>query len=210
MSEIKSGYTRISEILARLKDLTKINKLVLHEKANIGTEVHSNIHSELVGCPTMFDEFPIRHHMTGQILFDKQGNERWEKRGVGYFRSWTEWQNKVNPQYLIMEDRYYDDELMITGQVDAVAVIDGQVSLLDYKCSYSPDLIVWPMQAHFYWYLLHKNGIEISNKFVFLQLKKDGSYPTVHEFIFDKNILSRCIEETIKHFEEKSVAQMLD
>lgn len=198
MSAIKAGYTRISDILATLKDRTHINQMVLMDKAEIGTEVHSNIHMEEIGCPTTFSIFPVRNPITGYIL-------REEQRGKGYFESYLKWREDNKLPYKLMEERFYDDELMITGQVDAIC----DNALIDFKCSYTPDLEIWPMQAHFYWYLLKQNGIQV-DRFLFIQLKKDGKNPAIHEFAFDENILSRCIEEAISYNEAKNLALCVD
>lgn len=203
MSEIKIGYTRISDILSRLKDRSEINQMVLKDKADIGTEVHSNIHMDWIGVPASFAMFAVRRPFDGHMI-------REELRGEGYFNSYLTWKDGRDLPYKIMEERFYDDELMITGQVDALIQTESGLQLIDFKCSYAPELEIWPMQAHFYYYLLMRNGIDVVPNFVFMQLKKDGSKPRLFEFQLDKNILSRCIEEAIRYQEEKSFALMLD
>ncbi len=217
MEEIRDGYIRVSEVLGRLKDRTKINQLVLKEKCDIGTEVHSNIHMEVLGVPVSFEKFPIRNPITGNILCDRDGNERWERRGIGYFRSWHIWEQLHMPEYVHMEQRLYCDKYMITGQIDALVRFpgDNNLKLLDFKCSYAPDMEIWPMQAHFYWYLLTQNGFTLSPDMYFLQLKpldKQGNVqkPTLIEFTFDEKVLSRCLDEALLCWEEKKNAMVLD
>ncbi len=203
MSDIKIGYTRISDILGRLKDRSGINQLVLKDKANIGTEVHHNIHMDYLDIPAHFEMHSVRRPFDGQFI-------REEARGEGYFNSYLTWKEGKDPVYSIMEKRFYDDELMITGQVDALLVTESGLRLIDFKCSYSPDNEIWPMQAHFYYYLLKQNGIDVEPVFSFMQLKKDGKKPTIYDYTLDQNILSRCIEEAIRYQEEKNLALMLD
>ena len=202
MDEIRSGYLRVSEILSRLRDRTQINQLVLQDKADIGTEVHHNIHMHCLDIPVEHKMYPVRNPMSGQIY-------REERRGEGYFKSYLKWEDAVKPVYKHQELRLYDDELMITGQVDAV--IDGGVDgtyLLDFKCSYKADEDIWKMQAHFYWYLLSMNNLHLScdPAMCFLQLKKDGLMPEEYHFEFDEDILSQCIMEAQKTWEEKRSA----
>jgi hypothetical protein len=203
MSAIRAGYTRISEILGRLKDRSGINQQVLMDKANIGTEVHHNIHMDYLGVPAHFGMHSVRRPFDGHLL-------REECRGEGYYNSYLAWKGDRDIAYKLMEERFYCNDLMITGQIDALLVTDKGLHLIDFKCSYAPENEIWPMQAHFYYYLLQVNGIEIEPVFSFMQLKKDGKKPTLYEYALDKNILSRCIEEAIKYQEEKNLALMLD
>lgn len=200
---IDSKYTRVSEILSTMKDRSGINPLVLKDKAEIGTEVHSNIHMDWVGVPAVFEIFAVRRPTDGMVL-------REERRGEGYYNSYLEWKNRENPSYKIMEQRFYDDELMITGQVDALMETKEGFTLIDFKCSHHPEGIIWNMQAHYYCYLMKQNGIKILPKFIFLQLKKDGKFPTIIEFEFNEKVLSRCIEEAILFNEMKNLALCVD
>ena len=208
MEYIEPGYTRVSEILDRLRDRSEIDPRVLRVKGQIGTEVHGNIKSEKSdGIPT-FEDYPVINPWSGEIT-------RWEKRGMGYFRSFSQWDKAYKPMYNLMEQRFYDNDLMITGQIDALVDIpkpyyEGRWTLIDFKCSAHIDKEIWNMQAHFYWYLLSQNRIEIEPEFTWIQLKKDGKPPTTCTFQFDTNVLSRCMEEARKYFEEKAQAIFLD
>lgn len=203
MSEIRTGYTRISDILGRLRDRSGINQLVLKDKADIGTEVHHNIHMDYLGVPAVFGMHSVRRPFDGQFI-------REECRGEGYFNSYLKWLGDREISYELMEERFYCNDLMITGQIDALMITDNGLQLIDFKCSYAPDHEIWSMQAHYYYYLLKTNGIDVRPGFLFMQLKKDGKNPTIHEYLLDKNILSRCVEEAIRYQEEKSLALMLD
>jgi len=212
MNDIRPGYLRISEILGRLRDRTGIHEAVLRDKCNIGTEVHHNIHLDVMQLPVGFKMFPVRHAIDGNVMLNTLGHERYEKRGKGYFESWKLWDEKTKPGYELMEKRYYCDELLITGQIDATItepVKDGK-RLLDFKCSYSADEEIWEMQAHFYYYLLKQNGVEVEPEMTFMQLKKDGKKPKLYHFKFDENVLSRCICEAQLTWEEKKNAKSVD
>lgn len=201
---MKEGYTRVSEILDGLRDKKDIHPEVLKTKGAIGTEVHRNIAEEKGDGFPMFEEFPVLNPW-GDVL-------RWEKRGVGYFRSFCEWDRLENPVFKMMEKRFYDDEFMITGQIDALVEYDDYegLYLIDFKCSSEADRELWNMQAHFYWYLLKQNGIEVNPSFTWIQLKKDGKKPKSYTFLYDENVLCRCFEEAEKYFERKQEARMLD
>lgn len=211
---IESGYIRVSEILGRLRDRSNIHPNVLQEKGQIGDEVHNNIYLDANGGFPHYKKWPVRHALDGNILFSQDGTERWEERGLGYFRSYCMWEKEKKPKYELMEKRFNDPEMMITGRIDALLSSVGSPILLDFKCSYNPDHEIWKMQAHFYWYLLKQNGFEILPRFIFLQLKplKDGKTqrPVEHWYDFDQQVLERCMFEAEKCWEEKKAAQILD
>lgn len=210
-------YVRVSEILSRLRDRSKIHPLILDEKARLGTEVHANIAAQKGDGFPVFADWPHRNAITGQILY-RDGEPFWSKKGLGYFRSFCDWDEAFNPVYSAMEQRYYDDELMITGQIDALIRLPDQDKpmLLDFKCSAQPDLEIWSMQAHFYWYLLRQNGFEdLEDHFLFLQLmplSKDGNVQKakIHQIQFDDKVLARCMHEAQLYWEEKNNAKDVD
>ncbi len=202
---MKPGYVRVSEILDRLRDKSDINIEVLRNKGKIGTEVHENIAREKSDCIPFFNEFPVLHPFTGEVI-------RYEKRGLGYFRSFGIWDKVYNPVYKMMEHRFYDDEYMLTGQIDALVMLPkkDKLQLIDFKCSHKPDLEIWNMQAHFYWYLLTQNGVDLDDNFIWIQLNKDGKSPSSFNFVFDENVLSRCLDEVERYHEDMSDGLILD
>jgi hypothetical protein len=195
-----STHIRVSEILAQFKDFSTINPKVLNTKAAIGTEVHHNIHMHTKGVFPVHEMYPNYDRSTTEIT-------SWEERGEGYLNSYLAYDKKEKPKYQLMEHRLYDDNLMITGQIDGLRVMDGLPMLIDFKCSYSVDKEIWGMQAHYYKHLLEVNGIQIADTFLFLQLKKDGKKPTLVEIKFDEEVMSRCIDEAILFWERKKDAK---
>lgn len=202
MDIIRSGYLRVSEVLSRLRDRTNINPLVLADKQDIGTEVHNNIHMDSLGVPAEFNMYPVRNPMTGSV-------NRQEERGEGYFNSYLHWKKENKPLYSIMEQRLYCDNIMITGQIDALMIKNKRLCLVDFKCSHTADEEIWEMQGHFYIYLLERNGIETDSDFYFLKLDKSGKKPIVYNFFYNQNILSKCIAEAQKTWEEKETRYVL-
>jgi len=198
-----STHVRVSEILAQFKDFSGIDPRVLNTKANIGTEVHHNIHMHTKGLPPVFDSYPNYAYGSNEIT-------SWEDRGEGYFRSYLKYEAVNMPIYQCMEERFYCDDLMITGQIDALQIprSAGFPMIVDFKCSYSIDEEIWGMQAHYYKYLAERNGIKVADKFHFLQLKKDGSKPKILEIEFDEKVMSRCIDEAILFWERKNDAKI--
>jgi hypothetical protein len=118
---------------------------------------------------------------------------------------------------------------MITGQMDAIIDSPDGPILIDYKTSAKANEKIWNMQAHFYWYLVKANKIEIGTKMRWINLRQkkvdlinyDGQpilddftgmiiktyealAPKVYEFTFSEKVLQECIEEAEMYWEEKA------
>jgi hypothetical protein len=168
-------YARVSEILAQLGGFSDIDPIVLAKKQQIGTSVHEAIKNDIENglCP----DFPQEPN-----------------RCFPYFTSYIKWKEKTGPIFRESETRYFCDKKSITGQIDALIEMNDSVYLVDFKTSAIPDPQKWPLQAHLYYYLLIQNGKEVSKKFIFLQLAKNGFYPTAYIYNYDENIMCRCME----------------
>ena len=97
------------------------------------------------------------------------------------------------PNFLEHEERYFDDDLMITGAIDGVFVATGyeRPTIVDYKTSVTPSK-TWPMQAHFYWLMASKKWPNINRFVVFCQLT-EGNHPKVHTYNIQDNMINKCI-----------------
>lgn len=208
-------HVRVSEILAQFRDFSQIDQRVLTEKQDIGTEVHKNIHLHTKGVLPIFDKFPVRNfNIENGFIIDEKGEKkpdlrilRWEERGEGYFESYLRWEEKEQPSYEMMEERFFCDNLMVTGQMDAIVRKGDGLMLIDYKCSASADLEIWGMQAHFYKYLLEMNGIVVGEEMHWIKLDKSGKKPNVSKIMYDEKVMDRCIEAAIRYWEERSDAK---
>jgi hypothetical protein len=199
-------YIRVSEILARLQDFSHVDVDVLTAKQKLGCQVHHAITEDAQGM------FPLLE----------------TPRAASYFSSYLLWKRDVKPLYKMQETRLYDDELRITGQIDAlIGMGNGSCRLVDWKCSANISEEIWMMQAHFYWYLLRQNKIDVSTNFEWVNLRskkviegydEEGApiityhplKPRCLKFDFQQNILSRCLDEAIKAWEEKKTEELVD
>lgn len=189
MQEIPSRYIRVSEILARLQNFDHIDINVLEAKQLLGINVHEAISMSIK------DDFPCI-----------------SRKELGYFNSFQKWRKATNPVFTLSETRFYDEDLMITGQVDALVNFpnDSKNVLIDFKTSVSESPLIWPMQGHFYHYLLLKNNLpEIAERFLFIKLDKNGEMPKVFEYRYDENTMNRCKHEAKIYREELKCRQQL-
>lgn len=170
--EIKEGYTRVSSILGQWNHLAHINKDVLANKCRIGSNVHAKIAAEMDG-----------------IFLQLESDEE------GYFQSWEKWwiEEDLDPFLRFTEERFYCDELMITGCVDAIFVDPEGGCIVDYKTSASVNKKMWALQAAFYHYLARKIHPHIKNEVWFVQLKKDGKPGKTYKFEITHDLWVSCL-----------------
>lgn len=199
-----NGYVRVSEILKRFSDYSDVDPVMLDEKAKIGTNVHEAIVKDCAG------EF---------VTFESD-------RALAYFESYKMWNKQ--PKKIKQIPRLYCDTYMITGECDGIIHENDHRWLIDWKCSANASEKIWNMQAHFYWYLLRENGHFISDYMSWINLRHDKhtfrdsktgaikrieytpKNPVVYEFTFDEKVLSECLDEAVKYWEEKNAALCVD
>ena len=171
--EIKSGYTRVTEILSQWDKFSMIDPVVLERKKQIGTNVHQAI-------VDFNNALPV-------ILTDEEGGK--------YFQSFLLLFRKERFSINNPEFRLYDEDLMITGAIDALIQLPNKEDLImvDWKTSATKDAIAWEMQAVFYLYLLRKNEVKnVSNKCWFVKLNKLGDLPSVSQFEYSEDVMDDC------------------
>lgn len=166
-------YARVTSILRPFSPYGHIHKDVLSNKARIGTEVHEAIAQEI--AKELF-------------VLNKDTHK--------YFDSFEKWNDRLTPEYVHSEKRYFCDEKMITGQIDAVIRFPGspKLILVDFKTSAEESPKIWPMQSHLYNHLLVANGIEVDSRFLFIKLDKYGNFPKVFCYDFNKATHNLCMK----------------
>lgn len=181
MSEIKPGYRRVTEIIAPFTGIEFVDEEVLKKAADRGTSVHTYIEMYLNGMDWKHEHIP--------------------EEVLPYFISFKEWAKK-NPfinmdlNNKTLEQRFYCDDLKITGQVDLMVRTDEMTVLIDFKTSSKPS-ISWKLQGAAYKYLVDKNHIFRPTDVIFIHLQKDGSCAIEHYFYDYLNNLDKfkkCVE----------------
>lgn len=170
---IKPGYTRVSEILAQWDDYEGVEKSILEKKAALGTSVHEAI-----------------------MGFHENIHLPVAEEAQGYYDSFLQWYN-VNKYPMEAVGRLYCETLKITGEIDAIIKVGSAWCLVDWKTTAAKNPKKWKLQGQFYHYLMSTNKKEISSVYYFIQLKKDGSFPTVEVYETDKQIMNVCMSAYI-------------
>lgn len=166
-------YARVSDIIRPFTNFSHIDPKVLERKALIGTSAHEAIAEDIA------EQFPSPAHAA-----------------LGYFGSYLQWKKHLNPIFVQSEQRYFDEDKMLTGQIDALIKFhktEMTPILVDFKTSASECEETWRMQAHLYAHLLNCNKVPIARRFLFVKLQKDGSFPQVYPYQFDPNIYAKCM-----------------
>jgi len=155
-------YVRVTQVLAPYSDFSKIPEETLRAASERGTLVHD--FCKLYALDSLIEPVP--------------------EKIKGYFDSFKMWFDEHVQTVILAEERIYDDELMLSGEPDLVCTLrdDSSINvLIDYKTP-AQAYKTWALQTAAYAKLLReKHGIYIRRRLA-VQLKKDGSYPTIIEY----------------------------
>lgn len=192
-------YIRVSTIIAHLAgSYDDIPAEILANKAKIGSEVHEMCQKYILGDSNVSSEnFRSRNYFNCFKKFCDLG---------------------ILCKPLLCEERFFDDDLGISGQIDLVCHVEGkkQPNLIDLKTSAKVSSAFWTLQGSLYAYMISKSKPElnISDTVIFMQLKETG-HPYFFKFNWkneiddvinlvskflelNKNTLSSLLEEQLK------------
>lgn len=183
--EIKTGYTRISDILKPFTKFDKIDPIVLANAADRGSRVHEYCNAY------------ANNIFLADIDEDCQG----------YVNSFIEWYDDNVVKLLYSEQRLYDDIDMFTGKFDMIVRLksnDDQITLLDIK---TPLMVsrAWGMQLSAYKYLVENQmKISVDNRII-IQLPKDGKKAKKIDYKDDEKDIKLFFSalELHNHFNQK-------
>lgn len=97
---------------------------------------------------------------------------------AGYFEAFKDWFHKTKPIVLGTEIKVYHKILGYAGTADLLAVIDGKVTVVDYKTSAQVNQMLYGVQLEGYDRAFESHGIKIDRQLI-LHLKRDGTYKEV-------------------------------
>jgi len=128
-----STHEEIVEKMVAKDGLFDVYKTELRKTSDAGTMMHAAIEAVLSGsetfeCPGGLSVVPEPDHaQTGQYEASEWLPEGWE----GFTKKY-----EIEPCY--MEKRFFDNTLMVTGQPDLVAFVNGELAVVDWKSSKKP------------------------------------------------------------------------
>ena len=90
-----------------------------------------------------------------------------------YFDAFLNWWELRKPEPIATEHRLYHKIMRYAGTADLICLIDGKVTLVDYKTSSQVNTKMCAVQLEGYDRALESHGIEIENRLI-LHLSKNG------------------------------------
>jgi len=175
----RENYLRVTEILYPFSGLADVNPAVVAKAAERGTKVHKICE----GIASGLGEFGIDEETQGY---------------VDSFKHW--WGNGLD--VVAMEQRFWDDDLQITGQVDFI-INEQELMISDLKTPLKESK-TWPIQGAAYAYLARQYGYDIQ-KITFVKLRKDGKPAKLFHYPLN-DALFLSVYHTYKHFYHKESA----
>lgn len=129
-----------------------VSERVLKQAAERGTSVHNSIKDFIrYGINTVNEDF------------------------AGYMDAFETWWDKAKPEAIGTEVRIYHKIMRYAGTLDLIAMIDGKVTLVDYKTTSRVISKNCRVQLEGYSLALASHGIEVEQKAI-LHLTKDGAF----------------------------------
>lgn len=97
-----------------------------------------------------------------------------------YLDAFSDWWNEASPTVVGSEIRLYHKIMRYAGTADMVAYIDGELTLVDYKTTYTISDMTCGVQLEAYAKALESMGVKVQHKMI-LQLKRDGRHE-IHSY----------------------------
>lgn len=170
----RENYTRVTNVLYPFSGLQNIDAEVLQHAAERGTKVHKICEGIIEGL--------------GEHGVDDECRP--------YVESFKLWWN-LGHDVIAVENRFWDDQYHITGQVDLIIRTDNGLAILDLKTSSKPSK-TWPVQGAAYAWLASNAGYDIK-EILFLHLNRQGKAPKTHSYPLDTDLFMSCLR-VYNHF----------
>lgn len=147
----------VSRIMEPLKDANYagISERTLQRAADKGTSVHDSIEN-----------------------FIKFGIEDVNPDHQAYFEAFFQWWAAVRPIVVGSEIRIYHKLLRYGGTIDLLCYIDGYLTLIDFKTTYTVSDMSCGVQLSAYEKALESHGIKVDQKMI-LHLKRNSKFKTI-------------------------------
>jgi regulator of RNase E activity RraB len=168
---IKPGYTRVSNVASAFAGYGQVPKKIMDYTADRGTLVHKIIDDLLNDLVVPESKYIFEGKSVKPYV------ESWEKY----------WDTLPLQEIYLQEKRLYGEEIKITGCMDLIAEVDGQMILFDWKTSRDVGNH-WKLQAGGYLHILKEHNITI-DKIIFVKLDKEGGDVVLTEYEAVKGLI---------------------
>lgn len=177
--DILPGYIRVTNISSAFSSYGSIPKTILENAKDRGTQIHDLIRDTILDIPVDNERFSY---------MDRKPNGEFKKASLlpyldSFWKFWKE--HEATPA--IFPDRLYDNQMMLTGEFDLITMIDGERTLIDWKCT-AASSPAWDIQANGYAMLYENNHLQVIDRMLFVRLDKEGKDPEVLEIKHDPEL----------------------
>lgn len=164
------GYRHVTDIIDVFQKFA-IPKKKLAELAERGTKVHD----------------AITAHLTDQFYII-------DEEIATFFEAYEKFKAENPFEIVAVQKRYFDNKLMITGEVDGLFKFgnDKYPTIVDFKTSRQENAAMWTLQGTFYYYLCKANGIEVEKKLRFVQLGGNYGMYFIRDYEFKDEVMEVC------------------
>lgn len=121
--------------------------------------------------------------------YAKYGIEDIASAYAGYFDGFRRWWDASKPIPLATEAKVYHRILRYAGTSDLLCMIDGRVTMVDYKTSAQMNEMLCRIQMEGYDMAFESHGVKIEERLI-LHLRRNGSFTAT---AFPKNTESRNV-----------------
>lgn len=97
-----------------------------------------------------------------------------------YYDAYLKWKSEYNISIVHSELKLYHRVMMYAGIIDALAWVDGKLTLIDFKCTAEITDMTCGVQLEAYKQALKSHNIDVESKQI-IQLTKQGEF-NVHEY----------------------------
>lgn len=185
---IKTGYTRVSSLISELSHYGNINKQILKEKARLGTFIHNKI-SQILEINLGTEDQTINKDAIESInneikAIDIHSDTKYYLDG---FIQLCKEKTILSKNHIAIEKRYYNDEYMISGQIDLLTQYEDKIILIDWKTTSVLHEVAASVQMYFYKMLVEESEMVNVDECYIVQLTNFGSY-NIHKVNHSKYI----------------------
>lgn len=168
-------YDRVTQVLAPFTGVYTIPKCFLEPAAERGTAIHTLIEGILSGFYCEPED-------------DKKS----------YIDAFKEFKSSILDKFidsceeLIIENRYYSMEMLVTGKMDVILCFKDETLIFDWKTSskYSRS---WELQGAAYEMILEENGFPNAHCTT-VHLQKNGKFKTYQTEKKHRSVFTDCLE----------------
>lgn len=183
----KYKYTRVSTLIRHLTDYSNISKKILANKAEVGKFIHKQV-QDILATYLGSNIAEISKELMEQKLYEIEKSPLDTFSTFMYLKGFYHLCREktiLTSNHISIEKRYYDNEYMISGQVDLLTERDNKVLLIDWKTTAMYNETANSVQMYLYKMLAEQSeGITVDECYI-IQLLNCASY-CVHKIDFNK------------------------